>query len=134
MRKQNIFLLLFDIYTLFVWFLLVLEFLTKGNYRLSTILVTLYLILLTFYASDKEIRRWRRKLERKRKGEIFVYLWILTLVGIVAFYIFGGQKKGYTTPGKLPTITGAVLIIYPVRNNTPSLLSRVVGCNNSGGV
>jgi len=75
-------------------------------------MTSLYLIILTYYASDKEIRRWRKKIIRHRHGEIFVYLWLLTLIFIVFFYIISGKEKGYQIPSDLPTIAGSVLIIY----------------------
>lgn len=111
-QKQNIFLLLFDAYTLVVWLLLVLEFFTRNKVFLPTIMTTLYLIILTFYASDKEIRRWRHRLKRARRGEIFVLLWVLTLITVVAFYLYCGKKSDYSISGDLLTITGSVMVIY----------------------
>jgi hypothetical protein len=111
-KKQSIFLLLFDAYTLVVWFLLVAEFFTRNKIFLPTILTSLYIIILTFYASDKEIRRWRHRLKRARRGEIFVLLWVLTLITVMAFYLYQGERAGYTIPGDLLTITGSVMVIY----------------------
>ena len=111
-KKHSIFLILFDVFTMFIWFLLILEFFTKGNIYLPTVLTSAYILLLTFYASDKEIRRWRKKLKRQRRGEVFVFVWIMTLIIVVSFYLFYGEKAGYVIPGDLATITGSVVIIY----------------------
>ena len=111
-KKHNIFLILFDIFTMFIWFLLILEFFTRGEIYLPTVLSSAYILLLTFYASDKEIRRWRKKLKRQRRGEVFVFVWIMTLIIVVSFYLFYGEKAGYVIPGDLATITGSVVIIY----------------------
>jgi len=111
-QKQKIFLVLLDIFTLFIWLWLMAEFVSRGRYCLPTILSTIYIIVLTFYASDKEIRRWKGGLTGKRRGEVFVFLWILTLVLIVGHYLFFGQANNYLIPKELPTITGAVVVIY----------------------
>jgi len=111
-KKQSIFLLLFDAYTLVVWLLLLAEFFTRNKVFLPTILTSIYIIILTFYASDKEIRRWRHRLKRARRGEVFVLLWVLTLIAIVTFYLYYGEKSGYAIPGDLLTITGSVMVIY----------------------
>lgn len=111
-KKHSIFLILFDVFTMFIWFLLILEFFTRGIIYLPTVLTSAYILLLTFYASDKEIRRWRKKLKRQRRGEVFVFVWILTLIFAVSFYLFYGEKTGYAIPRDLATITGSVVVIY----------------------
>ncbi|MFA5070335.1 MAG: hypothetical protein WC528_03560 [Patescibacteria group bacterium] len=111
-KKHSIFIVFFDVFTVIIWFLLLLEFFTREVIYLPTVLTSAYILLLTFYASDKEIRRWRKKLRGERHGEFFVFLWMLTLILILSFYLFYGQKVGYIIPRDLATITGSVFVIY----------------------
>jgi len=113
-RKQRIFLILLDLYTIFIWFWILIEFISKGSYSLPSILATLYILVLTFYASDKEIRRWRGGITGERRGEFFVFLWILSFILIVGYYLFFGQREGYEIPRQLPSIAGAVMVIYVI--------------------
>jgi len=111
--KHNIFIVLFDLYTIFIWLWLILELITKEKTQLPNILSILYLTVLLFYASDKEVRRWRKKSQfGRRKGEIFVFLWVLTLVVAVLIYLGFGKERGYIIPKDLPTIAGTTMIVY----------------------
>jgi len=113
LRRHNIFINLFDIYTLLIWAWVILEFITKAETQLPSILSILYLTILFFYASDKEMRRWRKRIALgNRKGEVFVYLWTLTLVVIVLLYLTFGKDRGYLIPKELPTIAGTVMLVY----------------------
>ena len=112
-KKLNLFLTLFDVFTFIIWGWLLMEFLTKGEINLPTWISTFYLLILVYYVSDKEIRRWRKKYFSKyRRGEYFVYLWGLTLVIIVGYCVWGGNRLDYSVPHELPTIAGSVLILY----------------------
>ena len=112
-KKINIFLLSFDILTFLIWIWFMAEFLTKGVIDFPTWFSSIYLLILVFYVTDKEIRRWRKKYNSKyRRGEYFVFLWSLTLVGIVGFCVWGGNRLGYKIPHELPTIAGSVLLLY----------------------
>jgi hypothetical protein len=124
-KKQNYFLILFDVYTVIIWLLLLVEFLGRGVFETPAVLISLYLIVLTYYASDKEIRRWRLKQKfGRRRGEIFVFLWVITLIAVVAYYILGGEEKGYNISGSLLTVAGAVAIIYMITDYLKEEFSR----------
>lgn len=113
LSKPNLFLIAFDVLTLLIWALLIGEFLIRGTNYLPVWLSSIYLLILVFYVTDKEIRRWRKKyFSRYRRGEYFVFLWSLTLVGIVGFCVWGGNSLGYKIPHELPTIAGSVLLLY----------------------
>lgn len=112
-KKNNLFLILFDVFTLIVWSWLVIEFITKEKIVLPELISTLYLLILASYVGNKEIKRGQKRyFPRWRKGEYFVYLWGLTLVIIVAWYIWGGNRLGYLIPRELPVVAGSVLILY----------------------
>lgn len=110
---MNTFLLLFDVFTFVVWGWVIVDFLTKARLSVPLFVSTLYLLMLASYVGDKELRRWRKKYHsHARRGEYFVYLWGLTMVAVVAFYVWGGRDLGYGIPQELPTIAGSVLILY----------------------
>lgn len=112
-KKLNVFLLLFDGLTLIVWGWIMLDFLTQARFEVPLYISTVYLLILAYYVGDKEIRRHRRTyFSRTRKGEYFVYLWGLTIIGIAAYYVWGGNRAGYHIPQELPSIAGSVLILY----------------------
>lgn len=112
MSREKTFIYIFNGYTLFIWLWLCLDFFTLGRFFFPSFLASFYLIILAYYATDKEIRRWRNKLEGRRHGEVFVYLWVLTLAALVMFYIASGRAEGYRISPELPTIAGTVMIIY----------------------
>lgn len=112
-KRSSIFLTLFDSFTLIVWAWLLISFVNKGRFDLPEYVSTVYLLILAYYVGDKEIRRHRKKyLSRARRGEYFVFLWGITLVAMVGFYVWGGNNLGYKIPTELPTIAGSVLVLY----------------------
>lgn len=112
-KKVNNFLLLFDVLTFIVWGWIILDFVTKTQLQVPLFVSTLYLLILAFYVGDKELRRWRHKYHsHSRRGEYFVYLWGLTIIGIAAYYVWGGNQAGYHIPQELPSIAGSVLVLY----------------------
>lgn len=112
-RRQRYFLLGFDLFTIIFWGLIFAEFLTKGTWETPSALTELYLIVLVFYAGDKEIRRWRKLyISRDRHGEYFVLGWSMTLVVMLGIELISGSKLGYTLPHDMPLLTSAVLVIF----------------------
>lgn len=111
-RHQHIFLNVFDIGTIFLmgWFLW--AFFSHEATTVSKSFVDIYLLILTFIASDKEIHRWRHhQRPGHRHGEYFVYSWIGVLLLMVGIEIFGGAEHGYHLPHELAfAVTGAVVI------------------------
>jgi hypothetical protein len=113
LHRVRTFLLLFNFYTLLVWAWLVLEFITKEQFRLPTLLPTLYCTLVATYVGDKELQRKRKHFtSRGLHGELFVLLWVISLVVISAIVTFGANHAGFHIPPDLPIVTGTVLILY----------------------
>ncbi|MFH0853690.1 MAG: hypothetical protein V1853_04780 [bacterium] len=111
-RERN-FILIFNLYTIVLWLMVIVEFLSRHNFIAPATLGSLYLLVLTYYAGDKEIRRWRHKHRAiDRHGEYFVLIWVLTIILAYSFEIFGGKPYGFRVPGQLPQVVGGVLIIY----------------------
>lgn len=113
LHRLKTFILLFNLYTLLVWAWLILEFLSKEQFRLPTILPTLYCTLVASYVGDKELQRKRKHfISRRLNGEVFVLLWIISLIIISSIVTFGANRSGYQIPSDLPIVTGTVLILY----------------------
>ena len=111
--KPKSIVLLFDTYTLFIWGWMILEFLSKTEFRVPTSLTTVYLVILGIYVGDKEFARLHRRYSsRQLHGERFVLLWIITLIFVSAMLAF--YRNGYHMPGDLPVITACVLILWMV--------------------
>jgi hypothetical protein len=112
-KRKNIMLLLFDVFTLIIWVWLFVDFFSKGAYQVPLAASSIYVMVLAFYVGDKEIRKRRSKyLSRFRHGEYFAYLWGITLLFMLGYYVWGGNDHGFRLPQELPTITGSVLLLY----------------------
>lgn len=112
-HNQQLFVRVFNVGTilLFGWFFM--EFFTRGQVRVANLTADLYIVVLGFYAGDKEIHRWRhRHRSVKRRGEMFVFGWVATLVFMLLVEVLGGAEHGYRVPVKLGLIAGSVVVIY----------------------
>ncbi len=91
----------------------IVAFFSKEAFEIPWSVVDLYLILLMFYATDKEIRRWRHQHRSARhRGEYMTYAWAGSVVIMLLIEIFGGAKHGYVVPNHMPLAVGGVVIIY----------------------
>ncbi len=100
-------------YTLVIWAWLVLEFFTHNQIRLPVSMSTIYLTLVGVYVGDKELARSKKKYRaRGLHGELFVLLWLATLIGVSLVVAFGGYRNGYRIPADLPVIAGTVLVLW----------------------
>ncbi|MFA6553073.1 MAG: hypothetical protein WCT27_01455 [Patescibacteria group bacterium] len=112
-KRHNIILLSFDVFTLIIWAWLFVDFFSRGQYKVPLAASSIYVMLLAFYVGDKEIRKLRQKyFPRFRHGEYFAYLWGITLLFMLGFYVWGGKDHGFHLPQELPTIAGSVLLLY----------------------
>lgn len=76
-------------------------------------IANLYLLALTYFVTEKEVRRWIGTYRaRTRHGEFFVLGWAVTALVMLLIEIFGGAEHGYHVPRQLPLIVGSVLIIF----------------------
>lgn len=114
-QRRRIFSTLFNVYTIFVWGWVVIEFLSRGATETPSALVNVYLIVLAYYVGDKEIARWHHRHQRvRRRGELFVLGWAATAVLTLLIEILGGEEHGYQVPRQLPLIAGSVVTIYVI--------------------
>lgn len=114
-KRQHYFLFAFNLFTIALWVWALLEFFSKGATEVTVTFANIYLLILAYYAGDKEVRRWRRRHEaRKRRGELFVYGWVATALLLFLIEVLGGGANGYQVPRQLPYIAGSVAIIYLV--------------------
>lgn len=111
-HRLKMFYTLFNAFTLIVWLWLVVEFLWHTQ-QLPASLSALYLTLVGVYVGDKEYLRLRKRFSsRNRRGELFVLLWLVTLIAIAAILSLGGNHNGYRMPQDLPIISGTVLVLW----------------------
>jgi len=76
-KRQQYFLIIFDVFTTVLFVSMFAEFFSKGMIVVPPAVAGIYLVVLAYYAGDKEIRRWRkRRKPSKRKGELFVFAWM----------------------------------------------------------
>lgn len=109
------FILLFNVFTIFLWGWFVLEFFSRRAVVASATIGNLYLLILGYYAAEKEIRRWQHRLRSvKHRGEFFVLGWTLTGLTMLVVEVFGGAEHGYRVPQQLPLVVGSVLVVFLV--------------------
>lgn len=119
------FIVIFNLSTIVLlgWF--VVQFFSKGRFPVPAALGDIYLLILSFYAGDKEFHRWRRKhFARRRHGEYFVVAWAAVLVLMLAVELLGGVKHDYHIPSDVPFVVGGVLVIFFITEYLKSEFGR----------
>lgn len=112
-KRQRAFVISFNIYTIVLWGWYIVSFFTKEALHVPRTLVDAYLLILTYYAGDKEIHRWRHQHSTtRRRGEFFVAGWVTVLIMVVVIDLLGGAGHGYHMPDYLPFTVGVVVVIY----------------------
>ncbi len=112
-NRQKYFVHLFNFFTIGLWTWFFLDFITKESTDVPRSLGDIYLLVLGYYAGDKEIRRWRRHHRSvPRRGEYFVIGWAITLMLMLTFEILGGSEHGYRLPDNMTFVVGGVLVIF----------------------
>ncbi len=110
--RQQLFVNLFNAFTivLLAWFFG--EFVTKGSLAVPNALAEIYLLILVFYAGDKELHRWHHKMKgTPRHGELLVYAW--AVLGVVT-YATERISGGFRVPRDLALVVWSVIIIYVI--------------------
>lgn len=112
-KTQQYFVIGFNLFTVILWGSFVYAFFSRQSVIVPWSLVDLYLITLSFYAADKEIRRWRH-LHRstKLRGEYITFGWIGTIVFMLGIEVAGGGAYHYSVPQHMGLAVGGILIIY----------------------
>ncbi|MFH0829438.1 MAG: hypothetical protein V1907_04700 [Candidatus Kerfeldbacteria bacterium] len=111
--RQRLFIRVFNVATILLMVGYVVEFVTKGRWIIPNTVAEVFLLVLVFYAGDKELHRWHHKHTRSyRRGELFVFAW--AVLGIMMFVIesIGGNSFGYHVPKDIPLVIWSVIVIY----------------------
>ena len=93
------------------------ESLSKGRYFAHETMTTqAFLLILGFYAADKEAGHWASRLPekelRKRKGEWFIAIWAVWTLVMGALPQFDPERFGWAEPHNLSLIFKAVMTIF----------------------
>lgn len=111
-RTQQLYVVGFNLLTVVVWAFVLFEFFSHEAFKIPRAFVDAYIIALTFYAGDKEFRRWRDKYRSvPRRGELFVLGWVLTAFLVLLYEVFGASDE-YRMPEDLPILAGCVVVVY----------------------
>lgn len=104
---------LLTLYTVGYMGLMAAEFFLRGELKMPSGLMTIYIALLGAYAADKEIRRWVGMTEPPRKGSFFVYLWSLMYLAAFIFRTF--RPEFMLSPELGPVVLQVVGIFFGSR-------------------
>lgn len=111
-RSARFFFSLFGLYTIVTYGLSMMEFFTKGDMAVPSAVSGIYLVALTLYVGDKEVRRLRKKyVSIPHEGEYFVYLWGISFIAVTLYVVAGGRDEGFGVPADLATNAGVVLLL-----------------------
>lgn len=111
--RQNIFVIGFNLFTILLWGSFVYAFVTRQSVIVPWSLVDLYLLVLTFYAADKELRRWRHThRSTQHRGEYITVGWIVTILFMLGVEVAGGGAYGYAVPAHMGLAVGGIVILY----------------------
>lgn len=113
LARQQLFVTAFNIFTviLLAWF--IGEFVTKGALAVPNTLAEIFLLVLVFYAGDKELHRWHhRHASSTRRGEMFVLGWVGIAIIMLLIESFGGEKLGFRVPRDIPLVVWSVIVIF----------------------
>lgn len=124
-NRQRYFIHLFNFFTIGLWAWFFFEFITKGGADVPRSLGDIYLLVLGYYAGDKEIHRWRhRHRSVPRRGEYFVVGWAVTLLLMLIIEILDSGEHGYRVPDNMAFVVGGVLVIFFVTEYLKSEFGR----------
>lgn len=111
--RQNIFVIGFNIATILLWGAFVYVFVSRQGVTVPWSLVDLYLLVLTFYAADKELRRWRHThRSTQHRGEYITFGWVVTIALMLGVEVAGGGSAGYTIPPHMGLAVGGIVLLY----------------------
>jgi len=126
-RINNVLFWLCFVVTLMAIFMALLEFFSRGSYPLSGISV-FYIGILIIYALHKEairILNESSKTRNTKKGELFVYIWILMAAGLHLINFLTKNLYSFSATGqKLNALTSISFTALEV--GTVFILTRII--------
>lgn len=112
--RQRVFILAFNVATLLLMIAYVIEFLTKNRFTVPNAIAEVFLLVLVFYAGDKELHRWHHhKKGPNRRGELFVLAWIILGITMYVLESLGGGL-GFMVPKDLGLVVWSVIVIFVI--------------------
>lgn len=125
LTRQRIFITAFNVATLLLMAAYVVEFVTKSRIVVPDAVAEVFLLVLVFYAGDKELHRWHHKDSGpNRRGELFVLIWVVLGVTMYILESMGGGTLGFTVPHDLGMVIWSVIIIFVITEYLKSEFHR----------
>ncbi len=113
--RQRLFITAFNIATILLMVGYVIEFLTRNRFNVPNAVSEVFLLVLVFYAGDKELHRWHHKNGGSdRRGELFVLVWVVLGITMYILESMGGGVLGFTVPHDLGMVVWSVIIIFVI--------------------
>lgn len=104
----------FNLLTVVLWLWFLYAIFGKQPDAVPLWIIEIYLLALSYYVGDKEIRRWRRNhAPFNRHGEIFVIGWIAIFLTAAVFDL-AMAGRGYHLPEFLILTTAYSTLVYIV--------------------
>jgi len=83
---------------------------------------TLYISLLSIYASNKEFNRWKEKYKSKYSGELFVYVWTIIIFASILISLF--SKGKFIIADSIITTYIAIITIFAITKQSKKLFEE----------
>lgn len=124
-NRQQTFILAFNAFTVLLWIWFIVEFLSKGTMSVPNAMAEVFLLILVFYAGDKELHRWHHQHPHSTKrGEIVVLVWVTLAAVMFLVESLGGAARGFRVPTDLPLVAWSVIVIFLITEYLKSEFHR----------
>ena len=119
-KKINFWRYLINFWSIFFFMAIIID-LHQGNGLVGLLGITaaIYVGVLAIYVGDKEFERWYDKHSEKHPGEIFVIIWTLIILLLLACSLVLGDY--YQIPNSVVSSYIAVLTILVVTNKSKQM-------------
>lgn len=109
-----------NVWTVFFFFLIILDFITDNGYHdVLNLVSVVYIALLAAYVGHKEFSRWYNYHQSQHPGEVFVAMWSALFFMLVGLDFI--LKKPYVLPDSVASAFIAVLTILVITAQSKQL-------------
>ena len=118
--KNRIFWRVFlDLWTITALIVSTIDFFSKNQYNSATgVANTIYIAVLGFYAADKEIMRWTKRLTTRFLGETYIGVWTILLLVLIVVQI---STSTYQISSQMTATYISVVGIFAITRNSKTI-------------